>query len=335
MAGPTGSNSIGPEIDLDALSSFSEGLCRPECVLCTASGVVLVPDWTGRGGIARIAPDGRREFREMRPGQDLAEIRPNGIALDHNGGIVVANLGDEGGIWRLTADGGLSPVLSDLEGAPVPPANFVLLDGQDRLWITVSTRRRPRDLGYRPDVDDGFIALVDSRGARIVADGLGYTNEVQLHPTGQWLYVNETFARRTSRLPIREGGTLGPRETVCSYGPGTFPDGLAFDSEAHFWVTSIVSNRVIRVAPDGTQSLVLEDADPEHLAWVEAAFLSGTLGRPHLDKVAGRRLRNVSSLAFGGSDLRTGYLGCLLGDVLETVRLPVAGVPPVHWTWTA
>lgn len=331
----TGSDTAGAALGLDALSSFSAGLNRPECVLCTGAGVVLVPDWTGRGGVTRISPDGQRQFREIKPGPDLTEIRPNGIALDRDGSVVVANLGDAGGIWRMAPDDSVRPVLTELEGRAVPPANFVLLDRQDRLWVTVSTRRTPRDLGYRPDVDDGFIALVDHRGARIVADGLGYTNEVQLHPSGRWLYVNETFARRTSRLPVRDDGTLGPRETVCSYGAGTFPDGLAFDSDAHFWVTSIVSNRVIRVAPDGTQSLILEDADADHLSWVEEAFLSGTLGRPHLDKIAGRRLRNISSLAFGGSDLRTAHLGCLLGDRLETVSLPVSGLPPVHWSWSA
>jgi hypothetical protein len=57
------------------------------------------------------------------------------------------------------------------------------------------------------------------------------------------------------------------------------------------------------------------------------------MGRPHLDQVVSRRLRNISSLAFGGADLRTGYLGCLLGDSIATFRSPVAGFPPAHWTW--
>ena len=67
------------------------------------------------------------------------------------------------------------------------------------------------------------------------------------------------------------------------------------------WIVSIVSNRVIRVAPDGAQQLVLEDADAAHVAWFEAAFLAGTIGRPHLDQAAGQVLKNISSLAFGGA----------------------------------
>jgi len=92
---------------------------------------------------------------------------------------------------------------------------------------------------------------------------------------------------------------------------------------------------VIRVAPDGTSRVVLEDSDADHVETVERAFLAGELGRPHLDAMKSRRLRNLSSLAFGGRDLRTGYLGCLLGDRLATFRSPVPGLPPAHWRWGA
>jgi hypothetical protein len=145
--------------------------------------------------------------------------------------------------------------------------------------------------------------------------------------------VNETFARRLSRFPVGADGTLGARDVVTEFGAGTYPDGLTFDAEGGVWITSIVSNRVIRVTADGRQTLVLEDADPEHVAWCEAAYRDGTMGRPHLDGVKSRRLRNISSLAFGGTDLRTAYLGCLLGDAIASFRAPAAGHPPVHWTW--
>ena len=118
---------------------------------------------------------------------------------------------------------------------------------------------------------------------------------------------------------------------VTGFGKGTYPDGLSFDAEGGVWITSIVSNRVIRVAPDGSQQLVLEDADPAHLDWTEEAYLAGTMGRPHLDKAAGRVLKNISSLAFGGPGLRTAYLGCLLGDAIASFPSPVAGHPPAHW----
>jgi sugar lactone lactonase YvrE len=121
---------------------------------------------------------------------------------------------------------------------------------------------------------------------------------------------------------------------VASFGVGTFPDGLTFDAEGGVWITSVVSNRVIHVSPDGAQTVVVEDADPAKLAGVEEAFLAGRLGRPHLDTSFGSRLRNVSSLAFGGPDLRTAYLGCLLDESIQAFDAPVAGHPLPHWHWT-
>ena len=314
-----------------SLEPRGQGLSRPECVLATASGDLYTADW--RGGVAILAADGSQTLigGSLPDGRPL---RPNGIALERDGAFLLADLGDtEGGVFRLRRDGTVTPVVVDVDGMRLPPTNFVLIDAQLRLWITVSTRRVPRALGYRRDVADGFVVLADERGARIVADGLGYTNEVAIDPDGGYLYVNETFARRTSRFAIRAGGALGPRETFTEYGEGTFPDGLAFDEDGFLWVVSIVSNRVLRVAPDGQSTTWIEDADAAHVAWVEAAYRDGTLGRPHLDRVASERLRNISSIAFGGADRRTAFLGCLLGDALYGFRAPAAGVAPTHWHW--
>jgi sugar lactone lactonase YvrE len=322
-------NSPAAGIPLDALGFLGSDLRRPECVLCTAAGDVLVADW--RGGVTRIAADGSQQTL-VGDHPDGGPLQPNGIALASDGSLLVAHLGTTaGGVFRLGAGGAVTPVLREIEGKPLPPTNFVLEDPAGRLWITVSTWLSPRSLGYRPDVADGFVILQDAHGARIVADGLGYTNEVALDPSGQWLWVNETFGRRLSRFRIRADGSLGPRETVTTFGAGLFPDGLAFDAEGQAWVVSIVSNSVLRVAPDGSQTLMLEDADREFVAWVEAAFCAGDMGRPHLDRAAGRVLRNISSIAFGGADLSTAVLGCLLDQRLPTFRTPVPGQPPAHW----
>jgi sugar lactone lactonase YvrE len=317
----------GVSVELDDVAFLGAGLERPECVLCTRAGALFASDWGG--GVTRIGADGA-QTRILAPAS--AGLRPNGIALGRDGGFLIAHLGEtEGGVFRLDRDGALEPVLLEVAGEALPPTNFVMEDAQGRLWITVSTSRVPRHLGYRRDLAEGFIVLLDDRGARVVARNLGYTNEVQIDPSGEWLYVNETFGRRLSRFPIGAEGELGARQTVTEFGPGTFPDGLAFDREGAAWVVSIVSNRVIRVDREGRQEIVLEDSDAEHLDWVETAYQAGTLGRPHLDRAAGRRLQNVSSLAFGGADLKTVYLGCLLGDSLASFRVPVAGWPLPHW----
>ena len=308
--------------------TIGQDLVRPECVLTTSGGYLYTSDW--RGGVSILAPDGRQ--LSILAAEESFVLRPNGIALLEDGSFLVCHLGnEEGGVYKLKNDGTLSAFLLELEGENLPPTNFVHVDRTGRAWISVSTRMSPRDKAYRPDVRNGFIAMVDKRGVRVVADGLGYTNEVCVSADGKYLYANETFARRLSRFLIRDGGLLGPRETVTEFGHGTFPDGLAFDEEGAIWITSIVSNRVIRVLADGTQQKVLEDSVLDHVEWVEQAYHSMEMGRPHLDSIKSRKLRNVSSLAFGGADRKIVYLGCLLDSVLYRFESPVAGLKPVHW----
>lgn len=307
------------------------GLVRPECVLATASGDIYTADW--RGGVAHISPDGAQH---LYTGQlvDGEALKPNGIALLVDGSFLFAHLGAEsGGVFRLFRDGRTEPFLRTVQGVDLPPSNFVVEDSAGRVWITVSTRLSPRNLGYRRACSDGFVVMVDRKGARIVADGLGYTNECAVDPSGQWLYVNETFSRKLSRFAIRPDGELGPKEVVTEFGHGVFPDGLAFDVNGNAWVVSVVSNRIIRVSPSGEPHVWLQDADPQHLDWVEAAYQANELGRPHLDAVKSKVLKNISSLAFGGAELRTGYLGCLLGSAVAEVQMPVAGYPPTHWNY--
>ncbi len=310
------------------LGVHGRGLKRPECVLATAAGDIVVSHWSpDGGGVTQIRPDGgQRDITAA------GAIGTNGFAITAEGDFLLANLHDDGGgAWRLRRDGDLTPFLLEIDGARLPPANFVGIDRKNRVWITVSTRLTPRARAYRPDASDGFIILVDDRGARIAADGLGYTNEAVVDGSGDWLYVNETFGRRMSRFRIAGDGRLGPRETVAEFGHGTYPDGLAFDEAGGVWLTSVISNRIIRIDADGGQQVILEECDPARLDVIERAFQAGTLGRAHMDSIETEVMKSVSSIAFGGPDRKTAYLGNLLDDKLYTFRSPVAGLKPSHW----
>jgi sugar lactone lactonase YvrE len=313
-----------------ALRWLGRDLHRPECVLCTHAGHVWTSDW--RGGVTRLAPDGSSAAILGRGSAEDPPLRPNGLALLPDGSFLVADLGEgRGGVWRLQRSGEVQPFLLEIDGQRLPPTNFVRADSRGRIWITVSTRVVPRSRDYRPDASTGFVVLVDENGPRIVADGLGYTNECAFDARERYLYLNETFARRLTRFRVGGDGSLANREVVAEFGPGTFPDGLAVDAEGGIWVVSIVSNRVLRIGPDGRQEVVLDDGDPEHVEWVERAFQSGTLDRVHLDTMPPGRLPSISSIAFGGVDLRTVHLGSLLGDSIATFRSRIPGLPPIHW----
>jgi len=318
-------------IPLCEVALLGKGLVRPECVLATARGDLFTADW--RGGVAHLKPDGSQALYTATTADIPEGLRPNGIALEPDGSFLIANLGSEiGGVWRMTRGGQVEPLLIEIEGQPIPPSNYVVRDRAGRLWLTVSTRLQPRSLDYRRDSATGFVVMMDGKGARIVADGLGFTNECQISPNGHWLYVNETYGRRLSRFPMASDGSLGPKQIVHEFGEGQFPDGLAFDVEGHVWIAGVISNQLIRINPEnGSARIMLSETDAGHVAWVEQAYAANALGRPHMDSNPATKLRNLSSIAFGGPDLRTGYLGCLLGDHIAWVSLPVSGAAPVHW----
>jgi sugar lactone lactonase YvrE len=314
---------------LNRTRTYGTGLVRPECVLSHQSGLLFCSDWQGAGGVAIVDADD--SVRRVQFVDSPIELRPNGIALEPGGSFLVAHLGAEtGGIFRLFPDGSSEALCTHIDGVPLPPANFVIRDRADRIWFTVSTRKVPRADDYRPDANTGFIAVIENGAARIVADGLGYTNELAFSADGAFAYVNETFARRVTRFAVGADATLSDPQTMAQLGPGDFPDGLVLDQTGGLWITSIVSNRVIRVAPEGVERM-LEESDPDHLATVEDAFQNHRMARPHLDGSPARTLRNISSLAFGGPDMRTAFLGCLLGDRIIATDTPVRGLPPIHY----
>ncbi|WP_222434439.1 SMP-30/gluconolactonase/LRE family protein [Vibrio cyclitrophicus] len=307
------------------IQNIGTELVRPECVLTNQYGDIFVSDF--RGGVTRIAPDGRQTFWGGEH-PNVGVLQTNGFALLEDGSFLIAHLGSEkGGVYRLTRDNVIEPWLTEVDGEPLPPTNFVYLDHQGRVWITVSTRTSPRADAYRSTCNDGFIVLVDSQGARIVADGLGYTNEVWVNPEGTELYVNATFARELIKYHIESSELLNPT-VICKFGPGTFPDGLTKDTEGNLWVTSIVSNRVIKITPDGNQTVWLESSDTYHTNWVEEAFIGHSMGRSHLDNNPSQIMRNISSLAFS-----RGYLivGNLLNNHIHKIETDIQGVLPAHW----
>jgi len=299
-------------------------LQRPECVLACASGRLFTSD--GRGGVTTIAPDGSQRMIGR------SDLVPNGIALCRDGSFIVANLGAEGGVWKISPQGEATPFIREIEGRTLPRVNFVALDMQERLWVCVSALATQD--AYPVHDSTGFIALVDAKGTRIVADGLQYTNECRVDAGGTHLFVNETFARRITRFDLATDGSLSNRETFAEFGQGDFPDGLTPDAQGGWWVMCVGSNRVYRVGPDRAIEIVIDDSVPEIVDKLEAAFTANRLTRPDLSAARGKRLQNVSSLAFGGTDMRTAYLGCLKGSSLASFRSPVPGLKQVHWTWS-
>ncbi|MFC5607947.1 SMP-30/gluconolactonase/LRE family protein [Variovorax soli] len=331
----------GWQVDRAAIRHVGQGLQRPECVLAERDGTLWAAD--ARGGAMRIAADGSQQLIapigaaqpdaaadfDTRYVQSHGSL-PNGMAFMPNGEIVVANWGSDS-VEIMGRDGRVRRLFDRIDGQPLGKANFVLRDRRGRVWLTVTTRMNPWTESINARASDGYIAVIDEHGPRIVAEGFEGTNEVRLDAAEEWLYVVESNARRISRLRVRGDGSLGEREV---YGPSRlpgFPDGFAFDAYGNLWVTLVMTDRLVAITPEGELLTLLDDGNPEATRALDAHYEARTLTPEIMGAACGTLAPWMASLTFGGPDLRTVYLGSLRGSTLPSFRSPVAGLPPIHW----
>lgn len=274
-------------------------LSRPECVIAQPDGTLFISD--NRGGVMQLAPDGRQAVIGSMGGD------PNGLAMDRNGTIYVANIGD-GKVYSLERDGRHDVVLDEFEGCKLGAVNFVYIDAADRLWVTVSTVTEPRSVAINQPRPDGYILRRDAGGWRRVADGFYFTNEIRLGRDNRFLYVAETTLGGITRLKLNADGSLGPREAFgpLPLFPGAMVDGITFDAAGNLWITEISRNALVVLQPDGTPVTVFEDPS------------GGAVFFP-------------TSLTFGGLDMRTAYIGSLRMNCLARFRAPFPGEKLRHW----
>lgn len=326
----------GWQVDRTAIHYVGTGLRRPECLLAQRDGTILAAD--ARGGVARIRPDGMQDYigpcaeRETDAGENEFNVGgslPNGIALLADGTLLVANIGS-GAIEQLAADGQVTTLFDRIDGEPLGLVNFVTTDSRQRVWFTVTTRLDPWHQAANERPADGYIGLIDDQGIRIAADGFVGTNEIRFSVSEEWLYVVESNARHISRLRL-DGEQLADREI---YGPadlGGIPDGFAFDVAGNLWITLVSADRLIALTPDGEVLPLLDDGNPAAVTEFDRRFAARTVTPQVMASTRGTIAPLMSSVTFGGPDLRTVYLGSLMGSRIPVFRSPVAGLPLPHW----
>lgn len=331
----------GWKLERSQIGSIGQDLQRPECILAQRDGSLLVAD--ARGGVMRIdAEGGQRLILPSHEGRASASALfderyvqakgslPNGLALLGNGDILIANWGTDS-LEVMTQQGSLRTLYTEIDGRPIGKANFVMRDSKGRIWLSVTTRMSPWTDSINAGALDGYLALLDERGIRIVAEGFGGTNEVRFDAREEWLYVVESNARRIARLRVADDGALYGREV---HGPAQlegFPDGCAFDAAGNLWITLIMSDKLIALTPDGEILTLLDDGNPGATAALNRHYAERTLTPEIMLAARGPLAPWMASLTFGGPDLRTVYLGSLLGTTIPYFRSPVAGLPLIHW----
>jgi gluconolactonase len=298
-------------------SVFGSGLTRPECVRADQEGVWASDD---RGGIARVTQQGVAELR----GHGVYE--PNGYSRTRDGTFIVAGLKDNK-VFRIDSNGRTQTVLEQFAGKPLGCVNTAWVDAEERIWVSIMTRfeRWYQALNTEPD---GYLLLIQDGKPRIVADGLHLTNEIKVDPSGRYLYGVETLGKRVFRYPIEPSGDLGEKEIFGpkDLGHGAFPDGFNFDAEGNVWVTIVSRNGLAVISENGDQHTVYEEPKHDAIDVMVNAMAAKTATVDHFTACTGATLALPTSLAFGGPDLRTVYVGSLALPHLLSFRSPVAGV---------
>lgn len=337
----------GFTVDRSAIRYIGTDLQRPECILAERDGTLWAAD--ARGGVTRLAPDGSQQFigqradpRFIQASTDDAEdfeakftqgTLPNGLAFARNGDILISNFGTDL-LEVMTRDGVTRTLYDSIDGQAIGKVNFVLRDSRDRIWITVSTRVNPWTQAAASRVRDGYIAVVDEHGLRVVAEGFCFTNEIRLDAREEWLYIVETTGPYITRMRLHEsasGVSLTDREVFGPSHLGGYPDGIAFDAYGNLWCTLVMVDQLIALTPQGDKRLLLDDGDPQASANLLQRMKTGDVRAEDMQRAHGSIAPWMASITFGGPDLHTVYMGSLLGQRIPFFRSPVAGLPMVHW----
>ena len=330
----------GFEVNRQDIRFVGRDLERPECILAERDGTLWSAD--ARGGVMRIAPDGSQELILQKGLENHAAASfedryvntmgslPNGLAFDANGDFLIANFGTDR-LEYMKRTGESRVMLDAIDGRPLGKANFVTRDSKGRLWLTVTTQMVPWTDHVKTNSRDGYIALIDEKGIRIVADNLCGTNELRFDANEEWIYVAETTSRNITRFRVEPDGELNHREIYGPTNVGGFCDGIAFDSYGNLWTTLIMADRLVAITPEGDLLTLLDDGQPEKTAILDKAWEEGRVTPELMTQATGTLCPWMASLTFGGPDLKTVYLGSLRGNRIPYFKSPVAGLPLIYW----
>jgi sugar lactone lactonase YvrE len=169
------------------------------------------------------------------------------------GGLLLAM---RDGVWRFDPASGQR---YQVAGPPYDPAvqrfNDGKADARGRFWIgTIDDRRLPEAALYR--LADGLVQRM--------ADGISVSNGLAFSPDGSTVYWADTKAHTVFAFDVDvNNGGLSRRRVFQQFAArlddqplqayGGRPDGAAVDAEGAYWVAMFEGQRLLRLAPDGSQ----------------------------------------------------------------------------------
>lgn len=307
---------------LDALERVADGLERPESVAAARDGRVYIS--SSAAAVIEIAPGGTRRPIGKAPAA-------NGIALDRQGRMIIANFGLlknlPGPLQRLDLNtGAIETIAEAIGGRPLVASNGPAIGGDGLVYCTHSTWADPTNIGTT--TASGFVYRVDPAGrVEMVCEGIRGANGCCFDADFSHLYVAQTAAGNIVRLsrtpdggygePVVWGPQLGDApdnlqaSTIVAMSPAErrrlgHPDGIAFDAAGNLWATIPFSNRIVAITPTGQMIDVI--VDPE-----------------------ATKIQMPTGLTFGGPDLRDLYVASMRNGKLWKLKVETPGLALPHW----
>lgn len=205
-------------------------------------GITVGPDGavyggTENGDIIRVTATGEQATVDVITNTGG---RPLGMAFDHEGYLIVADL--PGGLLRVSLEGDIEPLLTEVDGIPLHFANDVAVASNGTLYLTESSTRPDLNTGVMESLEarpwGRLIAYhPDTRLAEVLLESLYFPNGITLSANNDYLLFNETFRYRVQRLWL-EGERQGQLEVFADNLPG-FPDGISRSPQGGYWLTLV------------------------------------------------------------------------------------------------
>lgn len=170
---------------------------------------------------------------------------PSGSALGHDGALYVSQNGGVGtahrtqpGVQRVTPDGRVTMLCTEIDGIPLGAPSDVVLGPDGRLYIT-----DPGDvIDPTAEVRPGRIFALDpvtGDGELVVELGAVYPNGIAFDPAGRLVW-SESFGMRLGTLD-----DTGAPSVLSEMPPTHMPDGLRFDEQGLLYVASPTAGCVV------------------------------------------------------------------------------------------
>jgi gluconolactonase len=242
------------------MTKFADQLGFPEApVLLPDGGFLFVEMDPAKGWITRFSKDGRSRSVVARTG------RPNGLALDRDGYIWVAETAMRA-LLKMSLDGKFEVIANSCDGKPFLFLNDLALAPNGDVYLTDSGIEIEElapggqlNPDYRKLRYDGRVFRIDpkTRAVECIDRGLLFANGIAFGPDGN-LYVAETLSGNIYRYEYSRGRVTGKRRVfgnvIERFDPAELkgPDGMKFGADARLYAAVFGQGDITVLSPDGT-----------------------------------------------------------------------------------